>query len=69
MKNPGSRVVGPEPNRGIATNIASIDDVTSDRVNVVVRGVDSSALDYAERMLWRVVQDQRNETTVGVKMC
>jgi hypothetical protein len=68
MKNPGSRVVGPEPNRGIATNVTSIDDVTSDRVDVVVRGIDSSALDYAERMLWGVEKNQRNKTTVGVRM-
>ena len=51
MKDPRSRVVGSETNRGIATNITCIDDVPSDRVDIVIRGIDAGALDYAESML------------------
>lgn len=59
MKNPWSRVIGPEANRRVAANIARADDVPSDWVDEVEWSTDSSTLDDAEGVLWGMALDQK----------
>ena len=53
MQEPRTRIVGPEPDGDVATDVSSIHDVSSDRISVVVLGIGSCALDDEETVLLR----------------
>lgn len=57
MEYPRTRVIGEESNRGIASNVADADNIAHDRVDVVVFGMNASALDNAKGVLY----DQMNQ--------
>jgi hypothetical protein len=51
MQEPRTRIIRPEPNGDVAAEVSSIDDVTADRVSIVVVGIGPCALDDEETML------------------
>jgi hypothetical protein len=67
VENPGTSIVGNEPDSNIVTGLADADNVTFHRVNEVVSGASCAAND-AESMLKSVLNlvQVREQTEVNV---
>jgi hypothetical protein len=61
MEDPRTRVVGEESNGGIASNVTDADNITHDRVDIVVVSIDACTLHHAEGMLY----DTRNQCQIS----